>query len=128
MPCILSNLPFIDEHGIDAPYHLGQGIAFPLDPEVHGVERYERGAMHLLQNVELQGGVDIAQEHMGSIPIVRRQRGVKALEDIQTGIESVSHIHVVVVLANPAKRLAGSLLQPSEINPALAQEVDARSW
>ena len=61
-----SSLAVIDDQHIDLLQHLPQRVAFPVDPEIHRIAGHETRALHLLQDIELQIGVDVAEEqHIG---------------------------------------------------------------
>jgi len=117
----LPRFAVVDHEDVDPLEQSEQCGLFALDPVVHGVAHNQLGVLDLLQNAELQLGVDIPQEEKARRAKAGRKPGLKIGEDAKSGLQCFPTLQVVGVLALPAKALAVCPLDPGPIDAARCQ-------
>ena len=122
----LAGLPLVDQQQVDMHQGAQQRFALAGNPEVHGVAGHQLRCPDLAENLQLQFGVDVAQENVLGFPVSLGKPRVKRLEDVQVRRQRLGLVQIVVVASLPAERLAGRLLQPLKVNIAGAQKVEVR--
>src|SRR3990170_4854951 len=80
-------LGVVDEQHVHSRQHAEEVRALALDPEVHGVERGQRRPLHLLEDLELEHGVDIREEQEARLAVARSQLGLECRESIELHVE-----------------------------------------
>ena len=118
-------LGVVDDQHVDALEHLAKLVRRALDPEVHGVGRHQAGRGHLVQHLELQPGMDVAQEHERRRAVRLGDDRPELLEHVQLGVDGLPGVEIEPVLALPAERLAGHGLQTGQIDGAPAEDLGA---
>src|SRR6185437_15791595 len=112
LPGELARLLVVDDEDVDAPQHLADQRRFAGDPEVHGVGDHEARALHLAEHVDLQGRVDVAEEHDGRGPVRRGDLRAELREHVELRVERSAVHEVGVVTPGPAERAARRALHP----------------
>ena len=84
--------------------------AVAADPEVHRVGGDERGRLDLLDHVELQRRMDVAEEDQLGVAVALVELGLEVGEHAEPGVEGLAGGQVVGVLADPVEGLAGPAL------------------
>src|SRR5690606_4234058 len=94
---------------------------FAGDPKVHGVGGYDPAVRHLVQHLELQLGLNIAEQDTAAVDIAVGQLGSKVGKDIELGAQGLPTGEVVGITARPAKRLAVGSLDAGGVDTARIQ-------
>ena len=82
------------------------------------------GLFDLLEDLELQRGVDVAEQHVGGVDVRLGELGAEVGEDVELRVERDAAHQVGVVAAGPAERLAGGALEPGEVDAAPRQRLE----
>ena len=117
-----AGLAVVDDQHVHLLEHLPQSLAFAFDPEIHRVAGDQRGPFHLLQHVQLQFRVDVAQKQQRRSPEGFGQCGPEGFEDVEFRVEGVRLVHLIRVLALPAEGLAWTPFQTRQIDAAAFEE------
>ena len=102
---------------------LGEVIFGDVDPEVHGVDEDKAGVVGLFEDVELKGGVNIAEEEVGGVAVGFGEVGGEVFEDVEFGGEGLAVVHVGFVYAGPAEGFACLGLEAFEVDIHLGPDV-----
>src|SRR5690606_35615623 len=116
----------VDEQEVDPTEQLEQGIPLPLDPEVHRVACDQTRLADLIQHVELQLGIDVAEEDPLGVPEALGDVRLEVREDAEAGLEGFTGVEVEAVHPRPSEALAGQSGESGEIGIAAAQEAESR--
>jgi hypothetical protein len=114
----LARLFFVDDEKVDALEHLRERVGLPLDPEVHRVGDDELRSLDLLENLDLQGGVDVAEQDVVGVEVRLGELGFEIGEHVELRLERDAAHEVRVVAACPAEGLARRALEPREVDVA----------
>ena len=80
--------------------------------------------VHLRFHCALQGGLDVAEQQVGSVTVRLGQLRVESGEDVEIGSERLAIVHVLRVDAGPEKGLAGHAFQARQIDTARSEQID----
>src|SRR5437879_13916110 len=104
-----------------------QGVARPLDPEIHCIAGDKPRPLDLLEDASLQVRVDVREkQHIRRLMAGRNMRA-KSLEDVQLGIQGFRLIELIRIFPSPPEGLSLSALQTGQIDVPLAQKSRWRS-
>ncbi len=85
---------------------LEQQILLTLNPVVHRIAGDQLGLFYLIEHVELQLRIDVAEEDVFGVAEFFRDAGLKVGEDTETGLERFAAVQIVRISGFPAERLA----------------------
>ena len=126
----LTRLLVVDDEEIDLRQQLTERSWLARDPEVHRVGRDEpqpsTASAHLVDDVELELGVDVAQEHVGARLVSRGDLGVEVGEDVELRVERGPRPQVLRVATAPPERLAGHPLDAGCVDASRLQQLEMR--
>jgi hypothetical protein len=121
----LPRLLVVDDEQVDAREQRFERTARLGDPVIHRVEPDEPCAAELVEHALLERRIDVAEEDVrrrsDRVAHARREAG----EHAEVERDRVALVHVLVIAAVPAERLAAPLLEPRAVDAA-AHEVVAR--
>src|SRR5258707_14003758 len=100
---------------------LEQQILLALNPVVHRIAGDQLGLFYLIEDVELQLRIDVAEEDVLGVAEFFRDAGLKFGEDTEASLERLAVIEVVGVARLPAERLALLEFHPGEVHAARSQ-------
>ena len=123
-PGELADLFVVDDERIDLGEHRDQGRPLAADPEIHGVGGDQPRALHLSQDLELEAGVDVAEQQKGARAEGLRQLGSEVGEDVELGVQRGAAREVRRVAARPAEGLARRPLDAGRVYAARRERVD----
>ena len=80
------------------------------------------GLRDLVEDLELERGVDIRQEDIRARSETLWNRRPEVLKDVQVRVDGFSGVEIEAVFTLPAKRVTGHLLEPRQIDPPTAED------
>src|SRR5690606_482369 len=104
---------------------LEQRVALARDPEVHRIAGDELRLLHLVETIELQFRIDVAQEDPLSTAERFRNMRPELGEHAEPGLQRLPRVEVEVVDARPAKAFAGEAHHAGQISVPAVEEVEA---
>src|SRR5207253_953538 len=117
------SFPVIDDEHVDLLQKPKQGVALPLDPEIHCIAGDKPWPLDLLEDTSLQVRVDVGEkQHIRRLMAGRNMRA-KSLEDVQLGIQGFRLIELIRIFPSPPKGFSLSALQTAQIDVPLAQKI-----
>jgi len=117
-----ARLAFVEQQDVHPGQDAGQRIGLALDPVVHRIEGDQGIPLHLVEDVVLQVGVDVAEKQVPDAPVVGMDLGFELGEDVQLGGQRVRLVQVAVVFARPEERLAAAALDLADIDPVVQED------
>src|SRR5690348_11526809 len=120
----LPRFSIVERDKINVLEQLDEIGATRLNPEIHCIAGNELWLVDLLENIELQPRIDVAEEHKGSVAELLRNLGTEAREHPEMSLERLCGVQVVAIAPAPSERWPICLLETSEINPALLEGIE----
>jgi len=112
----LMRFAVIEDESIEALEEREEILQSNVQPEVHGVGGDKFRALHLGENMMLQRGGDVGQEHERGALVQLGQGRSEGFKHAELGQQRAAIVHVGLVFARPVKGFAWKHLEPGQIN------------
>src|SRR4051812_40951427 len=121
-------LALIEHKSINSLDQSQQILKRNVQPKVHRIGDDEFRSLHLIENMRLQGGGYVGQQHKWRFFVNIWQVRRKRFKNPQFGQERLAVIHVHFVFTGPMESFPRLDLQPTQINFMLSVEGKIRFW
>src|SRR5437868_3063434 len=101
-----SRFAVVNDKAVDAGENLLHFIESPFDPEVHCVADDELGIGHLIENLPLEHGIDIAKTDELCVSHRIGNYRIEVEQDVQLRVERIAVVQVEMIAPAPAEGLA----------------------
>ena len=120
----LTGFGVVHHQHVNTLKQLQQHLRCPLDPIIHRIARDQIRVLCLVQDVQLQRRIDVAEEHQLGISKSVGQLRLESSEHSQPGIDRVAILQIVGILAFPTEALSSDALYTGEVHASFGQTVE----
>ena len=120
----LAGLTVVDHEDVDPESSCSSARLLALDPVVHRVADDQLRTLHLLEDAQLEIGIDVAQEEKARGAEGWGKTRTKVREHTETGLQRFPALEIIGVFALPPKALPVCLFDARPVDSAGSQPLE----